>query len=949
MKKITIQRNLIKFISFFILISGTGIMSVMAQITISKTDATCGKSDGTATASVNHGTPPYTFTWSNGQSGPTATNLAPGTYTVNVKDANNCKGKKDVTIKNRKGSLPMTITGGGTFPYCIQDGAPTITISASVNGGEPPYTWYPSPSITVSASGTYKIGAMDNNGCWGRVSTLVTVIPIRCSRDPNEIIGPEGFEEQRFVSSKKPLPYLINFENDPKFATAPAQKVVVTYTIDPHMSLASLRLSDFGFGNFVFTVPPNTSSYTTRLDVRDSLGVYVDVTAGINVGNGTAFWILQSIDPATGLPPEDPMLGFLPINDSITHHGEGYVSFTVKPKTGVVTGDSLKAAAVIVFDINPPLPTNTWINIADAEPPVSSVDPLPAGIDSTDIIITVSGNDDTGGSGIESYELYFSENGAPFVKYGESPWGEGIPFSGNPCLPYAFFSLAKDNTGNLEPMKSGAEAQTVISPAPSFSQQPADLEVPLGDDAIFPITASNAAFYQWEISYDGGSTFEILEDNAPYSGTTSNTLIVNDVIPELNGQEFRCLVSNGGCFSYSDTASLVIISSLSGSLKYDNLLHSPLTNIKIRLTDLSGNPVDSVYTNLSGSFIFSNVEPGVYHVSPVIDKPWGGVNATDALQVMRHFTYLDSLEGLKLTAGDVNLSANLNAVDALQIARRFVSIISSFPSGDWYQISEEVDLGSSVQIRNFISICYGDVDGSHIPGLKESPKIVLVPGNELKITPGQEFTVPLLLRKDIVAGAVSLVMKFPSDYLKLESVSMKTKMMNEDMIYSVEGNLIKLAWFNITPVSIDQGEPLVTLAFRATDRPLDGSLDITAEFASEVADKQGIPIENLEIGLPVLVSDHQPIDFSLGQNYPNPFRANTEITYYLPQDAVINLNLFNSTGQLIRNLENGFRQAGFHKVIFDADNLAPGIYPYRMEIKNFETDLRLFHIMTISN
>lgn len=949
MKKIINTRRLIKNVSFFILISGIGFFSAQAQISITKTDAHCGKSDGTAAASVTHATPPVTYQWSNGSSGSSISNLAPGTYTVSIKDANNCTGSKSITINNIKGSLGVSISGGGTVPYCIQDGAPTITLTASVSDAEPPITWYPSQSISVSGSGTYKIGAMDNTGCWGRGSAMVTFIPIRCSRDPNEIIGPEGFGEPRFVTSKKPLSYLVNFENDPDFATAPAQKVVVTYNIDPHMSLSGVRLSDFGFGNFVFTVPPNTSSYNTRLDVRDSLGIYVDITAGINVGNNTVFWIFQSIDPATGLPPEDPMKGFLPINDSITHHGEGYVSFTVKPKTTTVTGDSLKASAVIVFDINAPLPTNTWVNIADAEPPVSSVNALPASIDSTDIILTVSGNDDPGGSGIGSYELYASENGGAFIKFGESRWGEGISFTGNPCLPYAFFSIAKDNTGNTEAMKSAVEAQTILSPAPSFSVQPVDLNVPIGDNATFSLTASNAAFFQWEVSLDGGSNFQNLTEDPPYSGTNTNALIVNNVTPILNGQQFRCLVSNGGCFSYSDTAALVIISSLSGTLKYDNSLHSPLNNTKIMLTDLSGNPVDSAFTNLSGSFIFSNVEPGVYKVQPVITKLWGGSNATDALQVLRHFSEIDTLEGLKWLAGDVNLSSNLNAVDALLIGKRFVGLTSSFPSGDWYQPIEEVDLGSSVQIRNFTTICYGDVDGSFIPGLKEAPRVVINPGEEIKIRSGEEFSIPLVLTKDIVAGAVSLILQIPSDYLKLESVSMKTKMMTEDMMFTIADNLVKIAWFNVTPVAFDQEDALVTLLFRASDRPLDGNLDITVESGSEVADKAGTPFENLQLRLPKLVSEEQPVDFTLGQNYPNPFKSTTEITYYLPQDALINLTLFNSIGQVIKLLDQGFQNAGFHKIVFDAGNLSGGIYPYRLEVKNLENDLRFFHIMTISN
>lgn len=55
------------------------------------TNPTCANlCNGSATVDVVGGTPPYTYTWSNGGSTRTITNLCPGTYTVTVKDASNC-------------------------------------------------------------------------------------------------------------------------------------------------------------------------------------------------------------------------------------------------------------------------------------------------------------------------------------------------------------------------------------------------------------------------------------------------------------------------------------------------------------------------------------------------------------------------------------------------------------------------------------------------------------------------------------------------------------------------------------------------------------------------------------------------------------------------------------------------------------------------------------------
>lgn len=79
------------------------------------TDATNGLNNGTATvASVIGGTQPYTVSWSNGQSGPVATNLAPGNYTITITDANGCTKTVDVTI-NELASGIAQVNGGVSF------------------------------------------------------------------------------------------------------------------------------------------------------------------------------------------------------------------------------------------------------------------------------------------------------------------------------------------------------------------------------------------------------------------------------------------------------------------------------------------------------------------------------------------------------------------------------------------------------------------------------------------------------------------------------------------------------------------------------------------------------------------------------------------------------------------------------------------------------------------
>ncbi len=73
-----------------------------------------------------------------------------------------------------------------------------------------------------------------------------------------------------------------------------------------------------------------------------------------------------------------------------------------------------------------------------------------------------------------------------------------------------------------------------------------------------------------------------------------------------------------------------------------------------------------------------------------------------------------------------------------------------------------------------------------------------------------------------------------------------------------------------------------------------------------------------------------PREFSLEQNYPNPFNPRTGIVYTLPDAATVSLEVFNSLGQKVRVLAEGFQSAGRHRVSFDGASLSSGVYLYRL-------------------
>ena len=69
-----------------------------------------------------------------------------------------------------------------------------------------------------------------------------------------------------------------------------------------------------------------------------------------------------------------------------------------------------------------------------------------------------------------------------------------------------------------------------------------------------------------------------------------------------------------------------------------------------------------------------------------------------------------------------------------------------------------------------------------------------------------------------------------------------------------------------------------------------------------------------------------PSEFKLYPNYPNPFNPTTQISYEIPINSRVRLEIFNTLGQSVKVLVNDFKAAGIYKTNWNAENLPSGIY-----------------------
>lgn len=134
-------------------------------ISTSTQNPSCGLNNGTAYATVTGGTSAYTYLWNGGQTSSLISNLAAGTYSLTVTDANNCTAVTSVIINS---SSTMTTVKSTTNVSCYggSDGEATV----SVSNGTPSYTYEWSNSQTTSSiqnvvADNYTVTITDGNGC----------------------------------------------------------------------------------------------------------------------------------------------------------------------------------------------------------------------------------------------------------------------------------------------------------------------------------------------------------------------------------------------------------------------------------------------------------------------------------------------------------------------------------------------------------------------------------------------------------------------------------------------------------------------------------------------------------------------------------------------------------------------------------------------------------------
>ncbi|MBE0640826.1 MAG: carboxypeptidase regulatory-like domain-containing protein, partial [Bacteroidales bacterium] len=373
-------------------------------------------------------------------------------------------------------------------------------------------------------------------------------------------------------------------------------------------------------------------------------------------------------------------------------------------------------------------------------------------VNQTPLVYNVTGGGEycAGGAGAV-VGLAGSQNGLAYalmldsVPTGQVVNGTGAAISFGPQMAAGVYTVVATNLVTGCDSEMQGSKTVVINPLP-VANAGGDASMLLGTSILLEGSATNGTpsyAYMW--TPGGMMTSDV---TVSPSATQTYTLQVTD---------------SKGCMDTDDVTVSVYSNTISGQVTYDNLAGTPMSNVTVYLNNDSKAVVATTTTNASGYYSFPPVVNGMYTITATTNKAWGGVNSTDALAIMQHFIKIDSLEGLALMAADVDGSGFINTTDAFNAARRFAQLINSFPVGDWVFEEKTVTLDENDMVTvDFMALCYGDVNRSHVPAAKLGTALNLTHKNIIPFAAGKKVILPVTLNTSAQRGAISMVLEVPA-------------------------------------------------------------------------------------------------------------------------------------------------------------------------------------------
>lgn len=290
----------------------------------------------------------------------------------------------------------------------------------------------------------------------------------------------------------------------------------------------------------------------------------------------------------------------------------------------------------------------------------------------------------------------------------------------------------------------------------------------------------------------------------------------------------------------------------------------------------------------------------------------GSVQAYDASLVLQHITLPGGLPLSALQKRNANVTTDntISALDASVILRYITGIVTSLP------------YGSSGLAAGTVAM------------------------TDIQAAPGQTVDIPLLLSNG--NNLFSFEGNFAYDENLLEFTTLQwpvavTSFLKE---FKHSNGRVYLAAAGVNKLDNLQGAQIVVLRFKVKPGAATAITQVNLEKLRLNENPVQINAASALVSITTGIENGSgsPIEYTLGQNYPNPFNPTTTISFTLPREGKVVIDLYDVMGKRIAVLLDEYRQAGYHYYTLNTaeiQSLTSGVYFYSLRSGSFADTKKL--------
>ncbi len=397
---------------------------------------------------------------------------------------------------------------------------------------------------------------------------------------------------------------------------------------------------------------------------------------------------------------------------------------------------------------------------------------------------------------------------------------------------------------------------------------------------------------------------------------------------------------------------------ISGTFSSSN--GTPVSNVDLEFTNtLNGNIQN--FAGVNGDYSFDNIPTCYgYKIHPYKnDNHRNGVSTYDIVVIQNHILGIASMNSpLKILAADVNGSNTITTGDIVAIRQMILHIIDEFPLVDSWKfipanfsftdpnqpfldnIPNYIEINNLVTngIFNFSAIKMGDVNGSAI-------------ANATGGSQGRSFDDSFVFEVDdqIISKEKEIKINFTAKDLSEMQAFQFTLDFDESLISYKGFEAGALQNFSIGNIGVFEEQGMITTSWNGSSdlNPSDiifsltfkgqgsGSLVDALSVSSRMTAKEAYRNNGEALDVDLMFNGDQGTvllseQFTLMQNYPNPFTTDTKIAFSIPAASKVSIVVSDILGELIKTVEMEANKGYNEFIISSTDLKAAGVYNYEI-------------------